>query len=149
LGTLLTIFVTPRLQHYFWKRQKREEIRLTVVTEVNRLAAEFNSDYMFRDRGEQTSERMLSFYPSWISVAGQVKGLFSPPTYQAFDRVQEHIMTAHLFSAQELKSRIPRITEFDNLRNTTMKALYIEIGILKREAIWRRFYRWVRRVIYN
>ena len=27
LGTLLTIFVTPRLQHYFWKRQKREEIR--------------------------------------------------------------------------------------------------------------------------
>jgi len=106
-----------------------------VVTEVNRLAAEFKSDYMFRDRGEQASERMLSFYPSWISVAGQVKDLFSPATDQAFDRVQDHITTAHLFSTQELKSRVPRITEFDNLRNTAMKALYIEIGILKREAI--------------
>ena len=47
LGTLLTIFVTPRLQHYFWKRQKREGIRLTAGTEVNRLAAEFKSDYLF------------------------------------------------------------------------------------------------------
>jgi hypothetical protein len=101
LGTLLTIFVTPRLQHYFWKRQKREEIRLTMVTEVNRPAAEFKSDYLFRDRGEQTSERMLSFYPSWRSVAGQVKDLFSPATFQAFDRVQDHITTAHLFRARD------------------------------------------------
>jgi hypothetical protein len=48
-----------------------------------------------------------------------------------------------------LITAIPRITDFDNLLNTAMKALYTEIVILKREAVWRRFYGWVRRVIYN
>ena len=64
LGTLLTIFVTPRLQHYFWKRQKREELRLAVVTDVNRLAAEFQSNYLFKDHIEDTSERALRFAQS-------------------------------------------------------------------------------------
>jgi hypothetical protein len=38
---LLATFVPPRFQHYFWKRQGREELRFAVATEVNRLAAEF------------------------------------------------------------------------------------------------------------
>jgi hypothetical protein len=65
-GALLAIFLTPRFQHYFWKRQKREEIRLGVVTEVNRLAAEFQSNYLFKDHVENTPERAYTFALSLI-----------------------------------------------------------------------------------
>jgi hypothetical protein len=146
LGSMLAIFLTPRLQHRFWKRQKREEIRLGIVTDVNRLAAEFNTNYLFKDHVEITPERTLTFYQSWLSVTGQVKDLFSPSTYQTFERMYTHVITAPLFSTQEMKDRIPRITEFDRVREAAMRALYEEIGILQGEARWsrlrRRFTRW-------
>jgi hypothetical protein len=46
LAALLAIFLTPRFQHHFWKRQKREGIRRAIATEVNRLAAEFKTSYL-------------------------------------------------------------------------------------------------------
>jgi hypothetical protein len=51
-AALLTIFLNPRFQHHFWKRQKREELRLAVVTEVNRLSAEFKVRYLFTSHFE-------------------------------------------------------------------------------------------------
>ena len=33
-ATLITIFLTPKLQHYFWKHQRRAELRLDVINEV-------------------------------------------------------------------------------------------------------------------
>ena len=130
LGTLLTIFVTPRLQHYFWKRQKREELRLAVVTEVNRLAAEFQSNYLFKDHIEDTSERGLRFAQSWIALNGQVKDLFSESTFQTYERMYRHVITAPLFSKQEIMDRAPRLIEFEKVRDVAMQALYKEIGIL-------------------
>ena len=51
----------PRFQHYFWKRQKREELRRAIVAEVNRLAAEFQSNYLFKGHVENTPERALTY----------------------------------------------------------------------------------------
>jgi hypothetical protein len=140
-GAMLAIFLTSRFQHYFWKRQKREEIRLTVVTEVNRLAAEFKSNYLFEDLVETTSERTLTFAQSWVAVTGQVKDLFRPSTYQAFERMYTHVITAPLFSTQERTDRIHRIIEFDQVRETAMRALYQEIGILQDDTRWSRLKR--------
>jgi hypothetical protein len=36
IPVLLAIFLTPRFQHYLWKRQGREGLRLAVIAAVNR-----------------------------------------------------------------------------------------------------------------
>ena len=35
VGSLLTIFLSPRLQHHFWKHQRRDELRLAAIGEFN------------------------------------------------------------------------------------------------------------------
>jgi hypothetical protein len=110
LAALLAIFLAPRFQHYFWKRQKREEIRLGIATEVNRPAAEFKTSYLFKDEVENITDRARSFFQAWISISGQIKDLFSPSTYHAFSRTQDHVITAPLFSTQKMEDRVPRIT---------------------------------------
>jgi hypothetical protein len=83
-----------------------------------------------------------------LSVSGQVKDLFSLPTYQAFEKMELHIMTAPRFSTQELMDRVPRITEFNEVGEIAMQALYKEIGILpcspppKGETIWSQLKQW-------
>jgi hypothetical protein len=47
-AALLAIFFNPRFQHYFWKRQKWEELRLAVIAEVNQLVAEFKMSYFLK-----------------------------------------------------------------------------------------------------
>jgi hypothetical protein len=42
LGSVCATFITPRLQHRFWKRPRLEEPRFAVVAEANRLAAQFS-----------------------------------------------------------------------------------------------------------
>jgi hypothetical protein len=79
LGTLLTIFVTPCLQHYFWKRQKREEIRFTIVNEVNRLAAQFMMRCYARDMPESIPALELTFYESWL---GRVCKVYRTPSHK-------------------------------------------------------------------
>jgi hypothetical protein len=45
--------------------------------------------------------------------------------------MQDHVIKAPLFSTQEMEDRVPRITKFDQARETAMQALYEEIGILQ------------------
>jgi len=61
LTALLTPFATAHWQHRFWKRQKREEMRLAEVTEVNQLAAEFKTNYLLKDMVEHTT-RAYSYW---------------------------------------------------------------------------------------
>jgi hypothetical protein len=127
------------LQHFFWKHQKREELRLAVVTEVNRLAAEFKTSYLLKDMVENTTERLLAFAQAWTSVDGHVKDLFSESTYQTVERMYTYVIAVPLHSKQEIMDRVPRITEFTKIRDAAMRALYKEIGILQGEIKWSRF----------
>jgi hypothetical protein len=130
LGALLAIFLTPRFQHYFWKRQKREELRLAVVAEANKLAAQFKSHYLFSDQIESNLEQALTFHQSWMCVEGQVNDLFDISTYQTFKEMYDFAVTVPLHSKQEILDRVARVTEFDRRRQEAMEALYKEIGIL-------------------
>jgi hypothetical protein len=130
LGTLLATFVIPRFQHYFWKRQRREELRFAVATEVNRLAAEFIMSYLGKDMPADIPALGLTFYQLWQAAAGQVKDLFSPSTYQLFEKMERIIFISPLISTQELEDRLPRLTDFKQARETALQAFYKEIGIL-------------------
>ena len=50
LASLLTIVLTPALQHYFWKRQRRDDLRFATASEVNRVASEFITRYLAAER---------------------------------------------------------------------------------------------------
>jgi hypothetical protein len=135
-AALLTIFLNPRFQHYFWKRQKREELRLAVVKEVNRLSAEFRVHYLYKDQIEYTPEQSVTFSQAWVAVDGQVEDLFSESTYESFKRMQEYVGLVHVYRNQELMDRLPRLRDFDRIRKGALQALYREIGILKDESRW-------------
>ena len=138
LGTLLTIFLTPRLQHRFWKYQRREELRLAAINEINRLIAEFSIHYLWGEIGPDPPNLSPAFFQSWEMVKPQIKVLFSDSTYQAFDRMRLTYLTASLYSNQEVSERATRVEKLARTQEAALRALYREIGIIKKE---RRFLR--------
>jgi hypothetical protein len=40
-GSLLAIIATPTLQHHFWRRQRRAELKLKTVEAINILTNQF------------------------------------------------------------------------------------------------------------
>ena len=86
LGALLGILLNPLLQHRTWKRQRLADVRYTIVTEVNRLAAEFTISYLAKDWPDFVPPLGAPFYQSWQAAAFQVEDYFTESTYQAFTR---------------------------------------------------------------
>jgi hypothetical protein len=132
LGTLLTIFLTPRLQHRFWKYQRREELRFAAITEMNRLVAEFSVYYVYKKNiSEKSPELGTEFFQSWFIVDAQMKTLFSNSTYQVFDKMRLTFLTASLYSKQEMSDRSDRIQDLTQKHNAALSALYKEIELIK------------------
>jgi hypothetical protein len=130
VAALLAIFLTPRTQHYFWKSQKREEIRLAIVTEVNKLAADFSLSYLLKDSPEIVPPLGVTYYQSWEVLDGQVKALFSASTYNEYKRLYEFTTFVHFYGKQEFSDRATRVNTFKERRNRVLQALYKEIGVL-------------------
>lgn len=76
IASLLTIFLVPRLQHHFWKYQRREELRLAAIDEVNRLAAEFITGYIGAKGTGQNFRPDIKFFQSLQAATAQVRVLF-------------------------------------------------------------------------
>src|SRR5437016_4037844 len=117
LGGLLTTYLNPLFQHSFWKSQQREEMRLEVANEANRLIAEYGVDYLVGDILKQESKLDAAFFKSWIAIAGQAKTLFSSSTYQEFDTLYLTVLTSSLYSTQETSDRSQRVAEFNQKRD--------------------------------
>jgi hypothetical protein len=64
LATLLTIFLTPSLQHYFWRLQRRAELRLATINEVVRVTSEFTAKYLSREAQGIPKEAITDFLGS-------------------------------------------------------------------------------------
>jgi hypothetical protein len=135
LASLITNLAAPRLQHWFWKRQRLEEIRFAVIAEVNRLAAQFVMSYIGKDMPDYIAQLAPVFFESWEILDGQVRLFFSPATHQKFSRLFELTLLYGFYSQQETQDIIPRINQFREARQETLKALYTEIGILKGKTI--------------
>ena len=125
LATLLTIFLTPRLQHHFWKYQRRAELRLTATDEINNLAAEFITKYREAERtGNHNFIPSIEFFQSFDAAEAKVKALFSTQTFQVFKNM-EVMIGPHLGPKGKRT-----VDDFIQARDATMRSLYKEIGIL-------------------
>jgi hypothetical protein len=129
IASLLTIFLVPWLQHHFWKYQRREELRLTVINDVNRLAAEFITKYIEAEgSGDHNFKPSVQFFQSLQVVTAQVKVLFSAQTFQDFKNLE-----AMIGPNLGPRSKQRGIDNFIQARDAALRSLYNEVGILPRK----------------
>ncbi len=114
-SSLLTILLTPKLQYYFWKYQRRADLRLSVINDANQLTAQFIANYTATHHPSQ------AFLARLISVTAQVKSLFSDQSYQLFRAVD-------LLISQNLTGGT--VAGFFQARDAALRALYEEVGVL-------------------
>jgi hypothetical protein len=82
VSTLITLFLSSRLQHYFWDHQRMSELRLRALERLNSLAAEFLYNCL-KDSNFQPDDQ---FFRSLMVLTADIKILFSQ---QAFDHFKE------------------------------------------------------------
>jgi len=115
VSTLLTLILTPHLQHYFWGYQRMSELRLNVFKEINDLAAEFLNCYMKDAEFHPTDQ----FYRKMMVATANVDVLFSKNAFKSFKQF-ESMLSPNLGPA---KGKIDKVAE---ARNAALKALYSE-----------------------
>jgi len=128
LGAILTIFLTPALQHYFWKFQRREELRLATINEANRLSAEFITKYMEEGRYKDPGG---DFWQSFQTVIANVKALFSDEGYQEFEKMAA-MMGPNLGPEYEKRD----VYDFVVARDRALRVLYDDVGVRKIRPPW-------------
>lgn len=121
VGSLLTIFITPRLQHRFWKRQRRAELRLTAINELARAIAEFDVVYSFDSQYIPNQERDKEFLRSFRKSTIDVRALFPSHTFEVFKRLEQMITGSPKERTYE---------RYFEKQRETFQALYGELGLL-------------------
>src|SRR2546427_4134947 len=70
-SSLLAIFLTPRLQHRLWRRQKRDEIRLATIGKRGEAEKRRSPSFSALARGVCSvgTGTPLSLVPVWLAAA--------------------------------------------------------------------------------
>src|SRR6266851_2953452 len=85
LGSLLTIWLTPRLQHHLWKRQRRDDLRLAAINEFNRLTSDFVTEYI---AAPATYKPSLDWHKAFSALSANINALFTFEGFAAFKNVE-------------------------------------------------------------
>lgn len=93
LVTLLTIFLTPLLQHYFWIGRQREEVRLKTIEEINALLSGYITEHIHAEHRGERYDPPVSFFHSLRVAEVKLRVLFSEGTVAAYTRAQ--VMVSH------------------------------------------------------
>ena len=119
ISSLLTIYLT---HYHFWKYQRRGELRLKAIEEVNRLTSDFIIDYM----GEREHYVPApEWYKSFQMAAAKVKALFSADTFKSFKDIEE--MIGHNLGPEPGQRNV---SDFIEAQDAALRSLYEEVGIL-------------------
>lgn len=86
-STLLTLFLTPRVQHRFWGYQRLSEIRLAVLKEMNRLAAEFLNNHIKDPQYRPTDQ----FFKALMITSANINVLYSHTAFKCFKEFEAMI----------------------------------------------------------
>ena len=120
-SSLLTIFLTPRLQHHFWKYQRCDELRLEAINEFNRLTNEFLAAQNF-GRPIHDPER---WFAAMNTAAARVEVLFSDHASLAIKAVDNMIKPGVRLQGEGAE-------DFVKVRDAALRALYREVIPLPR-----------------
>lgn len=74
-GALITVFLAPAIQNYFWRDQRRSEIQLKAIEQLNNFASQFVNSVI------QIRQVVINpeMFENLSIVDAQIKALFSQP----------------------------------------------------------------------
>lgn len=124
LGSLLTIFATPLLQHHFWKRQRRPEIKLEAIETIAALTSKFIQQWIAANGAEQQYHPNLEWFEGFSAADAVVKALLEPETYEAFKNLEKRVDPE---LGTDIANRFLNVNAFIEARDKAMKALYREV----------------------
>lgn len=125
-GALISIFLTPWVQHFFWKLGRREEIRFAAITEINGLWSAFLQHVILKEQ-KQDSSLDGEFFTRLDAAATQIRSLFPPDSLGDFEKVYGTI-------DHGLRPGVA-IHEFAKTRQDALQQLYESIGITRRGVV--------------
>ena len=140
LATLLTIFLTPALQQYFWMRKQREEIRLRTVDEINALLSEYITKHIDAANRGQRYDPPDVFFQSLRAAEVKLRVLFSRGTIEEYMRAQVMISHGGLGPGGTIEG-------FAVAHEAALHAMYEELGFFK--GLMANFRRWCATVIHD
>lgn len=115
ISTLVTIFLTPRIQFYFWGRQRLSEIRLAAIAEINNLVADFLTNYISNPKYHPADQ----FFASLMAASANIEALFSKKAFGIFKEL-EIMISPNLGPANGAVDAVVRA------RDAALRALYQE-----------------------
>lgn len=133
-STLLTILLTPRLQHHFWKLQREEErrfwklqckdeLRLEAIRDYNRLTNAYVAACLSQIDPHRPIEEWLR---DLNATAATIRVLFSDRAYSAANEITRMI-TPYATWAVPIGERKARANEFSEVCDAALTALYSEV----------------------
>lgn len=121
LVALVTTFLTPLLQHFFWIGRQREELRLKTVDEINALLSRYITEHIHAEhRGEQY-DPPVAFFQSLRVADAKLRVLFSEGTFAAYK--QAEVMISHGGLGPE-----GTIEGFMAAHEDALRTMYTELG---------------------
>src|SRR5215813_5061604 len=88
-GSLLTLFLAPFIQNHFWHYQRKSDIQLKTIEQLNNLAAQL-IESCIKNRGFAPDE---NFHRNLTVVDGQIIALFSQESYDAYKSFQVMVVS--------------------------------------------------------
>ena len=121
-GSLLAIVATPTLQHHFWKRQRRAELKLKAAEVVTLLTSRFIQQWIAADGRKEKYKPALEWFEEFSAAEAAVKALFSESACRLFKDLERRIGPD-----LGVPGPYPSVQNFIDARDAAVKSLYEEI----------------------
>jgi hypothetical protein len=120
-STLLTILLTPRLQHHFWKLQRRDELRLAAINEYNRLTNAYVAACLAQtDPGRPVEEWLRDLN----TARATIRVFFSADANRAAEGIDKMIKP---YAWWQRPDKRKLLDEFAEMCHAALTALYSEV----------------------
>jgi hypothetical protein len=130
-SALLTIFLVPNLQHYFWTRQRQADQQFAVIDKVNKLGAEFLF-VLQRARGSQVdiSDREEHLRIALGTAFVATKALFSIAVVEEFRLFLLNVSDVRASTERQDPQQFALMEQhLVQLHSNLLITLYKEVGI--------------------
>jgi len=131
IGTLLTIFLTPKLQFRIWLDQRRFELRLENVKELERLTSELFNYLSWNWSGELKPEDELKDHIDFQKTFAEVWIATIHRSYYLFPRIKQVLHELHdavrLTFHEDVQWK--NFDRFLKVREKAFEALFTELNL--------------------
>ncbi len=126
LASVVTTLMTPRLQHFFWKKQKLAELQFATIKEAKSLLAEYLAGHIAKVWGEMPDWKPTgAFWKQWQSLILDLQTLFSTRAWKVFKEAEKMMNASGTLGLQGGKT----VDQFMAACNRAVVTLYKEIGL--------------------